>query len=317
MKPSALSYQIAVFFLTSFHVLTPTVVSAQGKPVHRVVTIEGMAEYRVGAGILNRLSEGLEVGHGFLIRVGKNSEVHIVCTHGQIRVHREGEHLVDCPDDTPIMRAVAMDRRTLRTVPSDSPIIHSPRRTAVRELRPNLRWLPPVDVATDAKYIVRMHRGAEVIWEFETAKTALPYPKGLPALEREAVYRLEVVLNGRSSNEEKGFGYGFRVASEADIALVEERLSHFEGMPSASRELLLAQVLASADVHDLGFFAEAIAMIEDNTQPAAQELLGNLYHATALASACQAAWQIAVSSYEAAGDRRSAMRIVEQKTNCE
>ena len=161
------------------------------------------------------------------------------------------------------------------------PYVISPRRTALLDSRPKLRWHP---VAEASRYTATLLKnGAEEVWsEKDTTETEINYPSDRPALEPGAEYILIVETDTEAFSLDAPTlpgGVGFRLLDGEKAEKVRAAKAEIEKQDLDET----AKALAIAFLYkENGLTAEAIALLESlaatATNPAPIHLqLGNLY----------------------------------------
>lgn len=156
------------------------------------------------------------------------------------------------------------------------PFIVSPRRTAVLDSQPMLRWNPVADTSDYTVQVV----GPGVTWVTKVSDTEVQYP-GIPQLMAGAEYRAIVEAeNGRSSQLDEGATIAtFELLYPEDVQIVEADIAKLEGeeLSPEARSLTIADIYIREEL-----FADAIAELEPfvasetNTYEVYQDL-GNIY----------------------------------------
>ncbi len=224
---------------------------------------------------------GTPLYFGDLLRLDAPAQATIVCADLKRLAVPTGLSGVPCQVAKPILvyqGSIVNVTRNYST--SEFPIVVSPRKTKLLNPRPTLRWTP---MASMSDYQV-MLQGQGVNWSAKVGSvTQIIYPRDAPALVPGATYKVTVVGDTRSSNEETlpGLGFTMLTAEEEQAVRKAEADIRVLNLGDTPTRFLIANLYAS-----LGLNAEAIEQLEElaskSKEPAISRLLGDLYVKVAL-----------------------------------
>lgn len=241
-------------------------------------------------------TEGMLVRRGYLLILDltstPNAKVTVICGDGKTRELVPGPQGCPCTKPcTPEVCGILYDHTRLgptRGPDTDQglfPVVISPRRTMLRDLRPTIRWTPIAGAKENTTYNVTLYGdGMKVIWSKDAiSATRLAYPDKEPPLTPGQTYKVVVSTDGLSSQQDRSPGLGFTTltADQARALADEENKRKQLKLPERQTRLLVANLYAARRL-----YAEAIEQSEDlyatMKEPAVARMLGDLYAAIGL-----------------------------------
>jgi hypothetical protein len=241
-------------------------------------------------------TEGMLVRRGYLLILDltsvANARAEVICGDGQKRQLRPGPQGCPCTRPcTPEVCGIRYDHAPIgptRGPDTDLgrfPVMISPRKTMLRNLRPTIRWTPIAGAKESTVYAVTLYGDSlKVIWSKEVvAATRLAYPDDEPSLTPGQTYKLVVSTDGLSSQEDHSPGLGFTTltADQARRLADEESQRKQLKLPETQSRFLLVNLYAAR-----GLYAEALEQSEElyktMKEPAVARMLGDLYAAIGL-----------------------------------
>jgi len=291
------SLKLTLFaLLVSIHLfLGAGSVSAQSRDrsdpiLGRVALIEpkgGLKIRQAKRGGLMNATEGMLVRRGYLLILDPVAKATIVCGDGKKRELAPGPQGCPCTlPCTPAICGIRYEGSTIRatrgpdTNDSAFPVVISPRRTLLGNLRPAIRWAPLAGAKADTTYKVVLYgERMRVLWSRDViAETRLAYPEAEPPLAAGQTYKVVVTTNGLSSQQDRSPGLGFTTLTpdQASLLAAEEIKERQLGLPETQTRFLIANLYASREL-----YSEAIEQLE-NCDPARENtavisLIGDLY----------------------------------------
>jgi hypothetical protein len=262
------------------------------QPVNVVVQVDGPLKLkRPGWTVYAPVVFGKYLYAGDLLDLGNSSSAKVVCS--DLRLHQvpTGISAVPCPASRVVLKRVngsvihttrgllRVDGNLINTTrgraaDDSSPVVLSPRSTKLITTHPTLRWT----AMKGARAYKVMVQGKNLRWSAVVSSvTELVYPQDAPHLSPEVDYRLSVVAEGGSVNDEPGVGQSFSLLKSSDRKSVSEKRKQIEnlGLPAGPTQFLIAHLYA-----DHGLYAEGIELLEGVSQnfrmAAVQKLLGDL-----------------------------------------
>ncbi len=183
---------------------------------------------------------------------------------------------------------------TLRGGSDTTPLILEPRKTALPDGRPTLRWRA-VEGAT--RYRVEVSGEQGPLWDRETADTALEYPADAAALAPGGDFLWEVrALSGQDELRREASYVHVLGADEArDVQGALARI----GESAGGAESPAARYLSGSYLSGRGLYRDAATQFEALSRlspdsPAPHEALGNVYRAVGLMDLAAAEYQRAL-----------------------
>lgn len=232
-------------------------------------------------------TEGMLIRRGYVLTLKGTARATVICSDGKKRDLVPGRQ--GCPCIEPCKAEVCGIRYNGSTIGatrgSDTatglfPIIISPRKTLISNLRPTIRWTAVAGMKDGTPYKVTLFaEGMKKIWEREiTAATSFAYPSEEPSLLPGQTYKVVVQAGGLSSQQDSSPGLGFlTLTADQQQALIkdEENLKSLE-LPETQTRFLLANHYAAREL-----YAEALDLLKDLSQtmnePAILQLFGDSY----------------------------------------
>lgn len=282
---------ICLFFLASDAV---SVQSPDAGPTSgRIILIEpkepkGFLKIQQAKGVAPvNAAEGMLIRRGFLLTLDPSAKATVICGDGKKRELAPGPQGCPCTTHcTPEVCGISFDGSTIgSTRGPDSengafPVVISPRKTLLRNLRPTIRWAPIAGARENTAYDVTLYGdGMELIWTRKNiSETRLTYPVDELALTPGRTYKAVVISGGLSSEQDRTPWLGFStLTSDKERALAAEEIKTKRmQLPETQTRFLLSSLYAAREL-----YSEAIEQLEDlyNTmkEPAVGRMLGDLY----------------------------------------
>jgi hypothetical protein len=231
--------------------------------------------------------EGMLVRHGYLLTLSATARATLLCGDGKKRELAPGPQGCPCKRPcTPEVCGIRYDGSTIgatRGPDTDAglfPVVISPRKTLLRNLRPTIRWAPIAGAKESTAYNVTLYGdGMKVIWTKEAASgTRLTYPEKEPSLTPGQTYKVVVTAEGLSSQQDHSPGLGFTtLTADQTRALADEEIKRKQlALPETQTRFLVSSVFAAREL-----YSEAIEQLQDlqttMKEPAVARMLGDLY----------------------------------------
>jgi len=232
-------------------------------------------------------AEGMLIRRGYLLTLDPTAKATVICGDGKKRELAPGPHGCPCTKPcTPEVCGIRYDGSTIGstrgpdTEKGTFPIVISPRKTMLRNLRPTIRWAPIAGAKESTAYNVTLYGdGMEVIWTKEVAsETKLNYPDKEPPLTPGRTYKVVVTSDGLSSQQDHSPGLGFTTLTPDQARrLADEEIGRRQlGLPEAQTRFLVSNLFAAREL-----YSEAIEQLQDlyttMKEPAVVTMLGDLY----------------------------------------
>lgn len=267
--------------------------NATGPTLGRIILIEpkvpkGALKVRQARGIrpVNG-AVGMLIRRGYVLTLDSRARATVICGDGKKRELAPGPN--GCPCTTPCTPEVCGIRYEGSTIGATRgpdteggtfPVVISPRKTLLRNLRPTIRWAPIAGANESTTYNVTLYGdGMRVIWTKEVAsETRLTYPDKEPSLTPGQTYKLVVTANGESSELDHSPGLGFTTltADQARALTVDEIKKKQLGLPDTQIRFLVANLLAAREL-----YSEAIEQLQDldttMKEAAVARMMGDIY----------------------------------------
>lgn len=231
--------------------------------------------------------EGMLIRRGYILILNPQAKATVVCGDGKKRELAPGPQGCPCTRPcTPEVCGIHYDGSTIgatRGPDTDKgtfPVVVSPRKTMLLNLRPTIRWAPIAGAKESDTYRVTLYGdGMNVIWTKEVASaTDLTYPDKEPSLTPGRTYKVVVTSNGLSSEQDHSPGLGFTTLPvDQARALADEEIKKKElGLPAPQTRFLICSLFAAREL-----YSEAIEQAQDifaiTKQPAVAMMLGDLF----------------------------------------
>jgi hypothetical protein len=231
--------------------------------------------------------EGMLVRRGYLLILNPTARATIICGDGKKRELAPGPQGCPCKKPcTPEVCGIRYDGSTIgatRGPDTDAglfPVVISPRKTMLLDLRPTIRWAPIAGAKESTTYNVTLYGdGMKVIWTKEVpSETLLTYPDKEPSLTPGETYKVVVTSGGLSSQQDRSPGLGFTTLTvDHSRALADEETNRKQlGLPETQTRFLVSNLFAAREL-----YSEAIEQLEDlyttMREPAVARMLGDLY----------------------------------------
>ena len=252
---------------------------------HLLIIVEGPVNVkRAGRSEYVPAMFGMVLHRGDLLKLDGSAQAKVACSDLTLANALSGTGSVPCKANQPIIADPATGSRVSAArsnIPSDIPIVISPRRTRLLNPRPTLRWtaMPGIDT-----YSVSIQQ-KDALWSAEVTGTAeIAYPASAGALVPGATYKVIVAAGGRSSEDKVVPDLGVTIATPEEVSEIraaEARINALD-LPEGATQFLIAVLYATRkpEVRD-NFNAEAIERLENLStslqEPAVLRMLGDLY----------------------------------------
>jgi hypothetical protein len=232
-------------------------------------------------------SEGMLVRRGHLLFLDARARASMVCGDGKKRNLAPGLQGSPCTRPcTPEVCGIRYDGSTIgatRGPDTDKgtfPVVISPRKTLVANLRPTIRWTPVAGSTEKTTYNVTLYTdGMKAIWTRNVvAQTRLAYPDNEPPLVAGQTYKVVVTSEGLSSEQDPSPGLGFTILTADQTRALADEESKREKLELSEPQtrLLISNLYAAREL-----YAEAIERLEElywmMNEPAVAAALGDLY----------------------------------------
>jgi|GEM_PF-3079582 len=231
--------------------------------------------------------EGMLVRRGYLLILNPTARATIICGDGYKRELAPGPQGCPCTKScTPEVCGIRYDGSTIsgtRGPDTDAglfPVVISPRKSMLRNLRPTIRWAPIAGAKDGTTYsVILFGEGMKVIWSRNVVSgTWLIYPDKEPSLTNGQTYKVVVTSNGLSSEQDHSPGLGFTAltADQARALADDETKRKQLKLPETQTRFLIANLYAGREL-----YAEAIEQLQElhttMKEPALTGMLGDLY----------------------------------------
>jgi hypothetical protein len=232
-------------------------------------------------------AEGMLIRRGYMLTLDATARATVICGDGKKLELAPGPRGSPCTRPcTPEVCGIRYKGSTMgatRGPDTDKgafPVVISPRKTLVRNLRPAIRWAPIAAAKEKTTYNVTLYgEGMKQIWTREVvAATRLVYPHNEPPLAPGQDYKVVVTSEGLSSQQDHSPGLGFTTLSSGQAqALANDEIKRKKlELPELQTRFLVASLYAAREL-----YSEAIEQLEDiyttMKEPAVAGLLGDLY----------------------------------------
>jgi hypothetical protein len=237
-------------------------------------------------------TEGMLVRRGQMLILEPKARALIICGDGKKRELAPGWHGSPCKKPcSPEVCGIRYDGSTIgatRGPDTDKgafPVIISPRKTLLRNLRPTIGWSPIAGAKENTIYKVTLYGdNLKVIWTRNViAETRLTYPDNEPSLMQGQIYKIIITADGLTSQQDDSPGLGFTTltADKAQALADKENEKKKLGLPAVQTRFLISNLYAARKL-----YAEAIEELEtlytSMKEPAVARMLGDLYMAIGL-----------------------------------
>lgn len=234
-----------------------------------------------------RAAEGMLVRRGHLLFLEPRARATVLCGDGSKRELGPGPQGCPCTQPcTPEVCGIRYDGSTIgatRGPDTDKgafPVVISPRKTLLGNLRPTIRWTQVAGAKEKSVYNVTLYAdGMKAIWTREVvAQTKLAYPDDEPPLAAGQTYKVVVTSEGLSSQQDHSPGLGFTtLTADQARALADKEMERKKlGLPEPQTRFLITNIYAAREL-----YSEAIEQLEDlyatMNEPAVVKALGDLY----------------------------------------
>lgn len=270
--------------LVACNTVQPTVVGPTDDGAHLLIVVQGPVNVkRAGRSEYAPGMFGMVLRRGDLLRLDGGAQAKVACADLTLADAASGTGSVPCNTSRAVIADPATGSRVSAArsnIPSDIPIVISPRRTRLLSARPTLRWSPMPGVDN---FEISVQK-EDTVWSTEVAgQTQVVFPAS-PILTPGQTYKVVVQANGRSSEDKLIPDLGFTIArpDEVDDIRAAEAKIKAMGLPEGPMEYLIAVLYATRkpETRD-NFNAEAIERLENLSasfkEPAVLRMLGDLY----------------------------------------
>lgn len=231
--------------------------------------------------------EGMLVRKGYLLILSATAKAMIICGDGKKRELAPGPQGCPCIKPcTPEVCGINYDGSTIgatRGPDTDAglfPVVISPRKTMLRNLRPTIRWLPITGAKENTPYTVTLYgEGMKPVWTKEVgSQTSCNYPEQEPSLKLGQTYKVVVTSGVLSSDQDHSPGLGFTTLTVNQTrALADEEIKRKQlELPEMETRFLVSNLFAAREL-----YSEAIEQLQDlyttMKEPAVARMLGDLY----------------------------------------
>ena len=231
--------------------------------------------------------EGMLVRRGYLLILDARAKATVICGDGKKRELGPGPQGCPCTKPcTPEVCGIRYDGSTIGstrgpdTEKGTFPIVISPRKTMLRNLRPTIRWAPIAGAKESTAYNVTLYvAGMKVIWAKEvTSETRLAYPDNEPSLTPGETYKVVVTSDGLSSQQDLSPGLGFTtLTADQARALTDDEIKRKQlGLPETQTRFLVSNLFAAREL-----YSEAIEQLLDlyatRKDQAVARMMGDLF----------------------------------------
>jgi hypothetical protein len=232
-------------------------------------------------------AEGMLVRRGYILILDPTARAAVICGDGKKRELAPGMQGCPCTQAcTPEVCGINYGGSTIGATRGPDtetglfPVIISPRKTLLRTLRPTIRWTPIAGAKGKITYTVTLYGDRmKVIWTKEViSETRLTYPDQEPPLAHGQTYKMVVISEGKSSQQDHSPGLGFTTltAAQGRVLADEETKRKQLQLPEPPTRFLIANLYAAREL-----YAEAIEQLEDlyttMKEPAVVRMIGDLY----------------------------------------
>jgi hypothetical protein len=236
--------------------------------------------------------EGMLVHRGYVLILNSTARAVVMCGDGKKRELKPGAHGCPCTQPcTPEVCGIRYDGSTISatrgpdTQKGEFPVVISPRKTMLRNLRPTIRWAPVAGAKESTTYNVTLYgNNMKPLWAQDVVSaTKLIYPNNEPPLLPRQIYKVVVTSEGASSQQEHSPALGFTTFTieQAQMLAVEEANRKELELPETQTRFLVANLYAAREL-----YSEAIEQLEElyktAKEPEVVRTLGDLFAAIGL-----------------------------------
>lgn len=281
---SFLSGEISVTDQTPKAVALPS-----ATPDALVLDVQGEVNVRqVITGQTVMASFGDYLRRGDVITAGQAGRAEVLCSDGakyQVDANNQSETITCGETPDPVYQQIILQIHqgqiqalpSVRVIPSDVPVILSPRDTRITDGQPTIHWLP---VEGAESYEVIMSGLKSELWRATTQESRLPYPEGQPSLEPEITYIIEVIAEiGEPVTEFRSLETAWvTLISAAEVEKVRQFETQIEALdlsPESTR-FLKAVYYADLELYDAAL-TELVSLAKETTSPLPHRMLGDVY----------------------------------------
>ncbi|MEK6300529.1 MAG: tetratricopeptide repeat protein [Acidobacteriota bacterium] len=227
------------------------------------------------------------VRRGYMLFLDPTARATVICGDGKKRELAPGAQGCPCREPcTPEVCGINYGGSTIgatRGPDTDAglfPVVISPRKTRLRNLRPTIRWTPIAGANEKTAYNVTLYGDPmKVIWTKDVvSETRLTYPDKEPPLAPGQIYKVVVTSDGMSSQQDHSPGLGFTTLTADQVRMLadEERKRKQMQLPETQTRFLIANLYAAREL-----YAEALEQLEDlyttMKEAAVARMLGDIY----------------------------------------
>jgi hypothetical protein len=231
--------------------------------------------------------EGMLVRRGYLLILGPAARAAVICGDGKKRELAPGPQGCPCTKTcTPEICGINYEGSTIGSMRGPDtdkglfPVVISPRKTMLRNLRPTIRWTPIAGAKESTTYKVTLYGDRmTVIWSKDVvSQIRLTYPDNEPPLKPGLTYKVVVTSEGLSSEQDHSPGLGFTTLTpdQAQTLADAETKGKQIVLPETQTRLLVSNLYAAREL-----YSEAIEQLEElyttMKEPVVARTLGDLY----------------------------------------
>ena len=294
---SLLPVQAVLFVCLYFFFGTEGIIAQSGDIANpsagRIILIEpkkpkGILKVRQAKGVAPvNAAEGMLIRRGYLLTLAATARATVICGDGKKWELAPGPQGCPCTKPcTPEICGINYDGSTIgatRGPDTDTglfPVVISPRKTMLRNLRPTIRWTPIANKKERITYKVTLYgEGMKVIWTRDVAsETRLAYPDKEPPLMPGQTYKVVVTADDTSSLQDHSPDLGFTTLTAGEAqALADKELDKKRlGLPETQTRFLVLNLYAAREL-----YSEAIEQLENlyvtMKEAAVAKMIGDLY----------------------------------------
>jgi hypothetical protein len=289
--------QVGLFVCLYFFFGTEGIIAQSGDSANptagRIILIEpkkpkGTLKVREAKGVAAvNAAEGMLIRRGYVLTLAATARAIVICGDGKKLELAPGPQGCPCTNPcTPEICGINYDGSTIGATRGPDtetglfPIIISPRKTMLRNLRPTIRWTPIANAKDRITYKVTLYGdNMKVIWARDVAsETRLAYPDKEPPLMPGQTYKVVVAADDTSSQQDHSPDLGFTTltADEAQTLADEEIDKKRLGLPETQTRFLVSNLYAAREL-----YSEAIEQLENlyaaMKEAAVAKMIGDLY----------------------------------------
>jgi hypothetical protein len=249
-------------------------------------------------------AENMLIRRGYVLFLKPEGRAWVICGDGKKYELKPGAHGCPCtqtcgPEICGISNgSIIGPTRGPDTNLGTFPVVISPRRTVLRNLRPTIRWTPIAGANKNTVYQVTLYGdNMSPLWTQDVVyETWLTYPDKVPPLRSGQTYKVVVTCEGSNSQQDPSPGLGFTILTETEAQKLaaEESKRKQLGISETQTRFLVTNLYAAR-----GLYSEAIEELEDlytiMKQPEVVMTLGDLYATVGLNREAEKKYQEALA----------------------